>query len=147
MRILLADAQTKVRFALRVLLERQPGFEVLGAAASAGELVALAVETGPDLVLLGWNLAGAGAADLLRDLRVVCPGAQVIVLSGRPEVRELALAAGADAFVSKGNPPEHLLAAIAGCCRDRETEATEQGVFREPLVVTPPPMNDWREQR
>jgi two-component system invasion response regulator UvrY len=147
MRILLADAQTKVRFALRVLLERQPGFEVVGDAACAEELFAHTAVCCPDVVLLDWSVAGTAADGLMLALRRSCPGVGVIVLSGRPEVREAALAAGADAFVSKGNPPEDLLAAIAGCCGDRETEATEQGVFREPLVVTPPPMNDWREQR
>jgi DNA-binding NarL/FixJ family response regulator len=37
----------------------------------------------------------------------------VIVLSGRPEARQAVLDAGADAFVSKVEPPERLLAAIA----------------------------------
>jgi len=36
----------------------------------------------------------------------------VIVLSGRPEARPAALSAGADAFISKTNLPEELLAAI-----------------------------------
>jgi DNA-binding NarL/FixJ family response regulator len=31
-------------------------------------------------------------------------------------VRSKALQAGADAFVSKGDPPEQLLTAIASCC-------------------------------
>jgi hypothetical protein len=39
----------------------------------------------------------------------------VIVLSGRVLARKAALAAGADAFVSKGDPPERLLAAIDDC--------------------------------
>jgi DNA-binding NarL/FixJ family response regulator len=120
MRILLADSQAKVRFALRVLLERQPGLEVVGEVASAEELLARAAVSGPDLVLLDWGVAGAFAAGLLQALRSDCPGLEVIVLSGRPEARGAALAAGADAFVSKGNPPEHLLAAITRCCQDGE---------------------------
>jgi DNA-binding NarL/FixJ family response regulator len=35
-----------------------------------------------------------------------------LVLSGRPEVRSDAMAAGAAAFVSKADSPEHLMAAI-----------------------------------
>jgi DNA-binding NarL/FixJ family response regulator len=35
------------------------------------------------------------------------------VLSGRPEIRSEALAVGADAFVSKADPPDKLLRAIA----------------------------------
>jgi DNA-binding NarL/FixJ family response regulator len=118
MRILLADSQAKVRFALRVLLERQPGFEVVGEAASAEELLALVAASCPDLVLLDWTVADALAADSLRALQNDHPELRVIVLSGRPEVRKAALAAGADAFVSKGNPPEHLLAAITRCCQN-----------------------------
>jgi hypothetical protein len=36
----------------------------------------------------------------------------VIALSGRPEARQAALGAGADAFASKGDPPERVLAVI-----------------------------------
>jgi DNA-binding NarL/FixJ family response regulator len=38
----------------------------------------------------------------------------IIALSSRPGARPLALAAGADVFVSKGDPPDRLLAAIRG---------------------------------
>jgi DNA-binding NarL/FixJ family response regulator len=121
MRILLADAQAKVRFALRVLLERQPGFEVVGEVASVEELLARTAALCPDVVLLDWNVAGPVAAGLVLALRCDCPHLGVIVLSGRPEARAAALAAGADAFVSKGNPPEHLMAAIHHCCQSSGT--------------------------
>jgi DNA-binding NarL/FixJ family response regulator len=126
MRILLADAQAKVRFALRVLLERQSGFEVVGEAASVEELLARTSASCPDVVLLDWNVAGPVAAGLLLALRCDCPNLGVIVLSGRPEARAAALAAGADAFVSKGHPPEHLMAAIHRCCRDIERSPAGQ---------------------
>jgi DNA-binding NarL/FixJ family response regulator len=117
MRILLADSQAQVRFALRVLLERQPGLEVVGEVASVEDLLARAATVRPDLVLLDWSVAAPLAAGLLLALRRECPGLGVIVLSGRPEARDAALGAGADDFVSKGHPPDHLLAAIARCCR------------------------------
>lgn len=116
MRVLLADGQTKVRFALRVLLERQPGFEVVGEAVEAKELLLQTAETRPDLVLLGWELPGMEKIDVLPALRRVCPDLVVIALSGRPEAHRAALDAGADAFVSKGDPPERLLAAIEHYC-------------------------------
>jgi len=37
----------------------------------------------------------------------------VIALSSRPEQQEAALATGVDSFVSKGEAPEHLLAAVS----------------------------------
>ena len=138
MRILLADAQAKVRFALRVLLEQQPGVEVVAEVASAEELLASAAAQCPDLVLLDWAVAGSPALSLLRTLRRGCPDVEVIALSGRPEVRGAALAAGADAFVSKGNPPEHLLAAIARCCRDEKLGTPGQRIFDNSLAAVPP---------
>jgi DNA-binding NarL/FixJ family response regulator len=99
MRILIADDQPKVRFALRVLLERQPGLKVIGEAVDATDLLTQ-TETNPLLAL-----------------RQARPGLLVVVLSCRPEARRQALADGADAFVSKADPPEKLLVAIDHCRR------------------------------
>jgi DNA-binding response OmpR family regulator len=66
----------------------------------------------PELVLLDWGLPGMAAADLLVALRQTCTALTIIVLSGQPEAEQDALRAGADAFVSKTEPPERLLAAI-----------------------------------
>ncbi|MCP4542207.1 MAG: response regulator transcription factor [Chloroflexi bacterium] len=112
MRILLADHRSKVRFALRALLEQRPGVAVVDEAVDAEDLLAQIKVACPDLVLLDWKLQGLPAIGLLPTLRRVCPRACVIVLSGRPEAREAALTAGADAFVSKVDSPERLLAAI-----------------------------------
>lgn len=112
MRILLTDDQPKVRFALRALLEQQPDLEVAGEAVDTGDLLARAAAASPDLVLLDWQLRGLAAVDALFALRRVSPGVVVIVLSSRPEMRQAALDAGADAFVSKTDSPERLLAVI-----------------------------------
>lgn len=125
MRILLADTQPKVRFALRVLLEQQLGLEVVGEAATSEGVLADTANVCPDLVLLDWELAGPSAAALLVALRSGCPEVVVIGLSGRPGMRREVLAAGADDFVSKGDPPEHLLAAIARCCPEGETASAD----------------------
>lgn len=131
MRILLADAETKVRFALRILLERQSGFEVVGEAASVEGLLASMAASCPDVVLLDWSVGSGMAGGLMSALRRHCPGVGVIVLSGRPEARAAALAAGADAFVSKGHPPEHLLAAITCCCQPGDSDAVCQGTLQD----------------
>jgi DNA-binding NarL/FixJ family response regulator len=112
MRVLLADDQTNVRFALRTLLERQPGMQVVGEAINAEVLLSQVKARCPDLALLDWSLPGVAVDELLPALRGTCPNLFVIVLSGQPEARRAALAAGANAFVSKADPPEELLAAI-----------------------------------
>lgn len=112
MRILIADAQPKVRFALRVLLERQPELEVMGEAVDAESLVAHTETACPDVVLLGWELPGMTMEQLLPILRRQCANLVVIALSGRLEAQRSAKTIGADAFVSKSSPPDQLLAAI-----------------------------------
>jgi DNA-binding NarL/FixJ family response regulator len=112
MRILLADNQVKVRFALRALLEQQPGLTVVGEAAEAKEVLAQVEAVQPDLVLLDWNLCGLATADLLPALRRICPDLRVVALSARPEMHSAALEAGANAFASKTDPPECLVKAI-----------------------------------
>lgn len=118
MRILLAEDQPKVRYALRVLLERQAGFEIVGEIDDAKDLITQAEATCPDLVLLNWELPGLAAVGPLSALREACHTPLVVIaLSGRPEARSASQAAGVDAFVSKVDPPERLLAAIDGCER------------------------------
>ena len=115
MRVLIADGRPKVRFALRILLEQQPNICVTAQVARPQELVIKTQETSPDVLLLSWDLVGPETGDLITTLRTHCPDLQIVVLSGRPEARCNALQAGADAFVSKTTPPEHLLAAISAC--------------------------------
>ncbi len=117
MRILLVDDQSKIRSALRLLLEQEEGVTVVGEVAKAEDLPAQVEATHPDVALLDWELPGLQAADpptdsaprLLSELRARYPRLRVIALSGRPEARQAALTAGVDAFVSKGDPAESLL--------------------------------------
>ncbi len=118
MRILLADPQPKVLYALRVLLERQPGIEVAGQATDAEAVLRQAQVAHPDILLLGWEMPGREERNLIAALRECCEKIAIIALSGRAGVRQAALTAGADAFVSKGDPPEQLLNAISSCCRE-----------------------------
>jgi DNA-binding NarL/FixJ family response regulator len=117
MRILLADDESNVRYGLRVLLEEQSELEVMGEAANALDLLAQVETACPDLVLLSWELPGLTGTDLLPTLRRACDELHVLVLSGRPEARQASLDAGANAFVSKVESPERLLAAIAAAQR------------------------------
>jgi DNA-binding NarL/FixJ family response regulator len=116
-RVLIADDRRHVRSAIRLLLRQQPHVTVVGEAVNTEQALELAAGQRPDLVLLDWELPGQNDAPALETLRTVWPGLAVIALSGRPEARRAALGAGADVFVSKGDPPERLLAAVDECMR------------------------------
>ena len=130
MRIMVADHQSKVRFALRALLARRPGLEVVGEADTVEKLVAGVSATQPDLLLLHWRL-DKDMPNLLSTLKQACPELQVIVLSVRQEACQPALAAGAEAFVCKMDPPDKLLAAIE---RIQARQKAEEGLRTQPLI-------------
>ena len=115
MRVLIADDQPEVRSALRLLLTQESDLVVVGEAVDTAQVLELAAGRRPDLVLLDWELPDQGGAAALAGLRAARPGLAVIALSGRPEARRGALAAGVDAFVSKGEPPECLMASVDKC--------------------------------
>ena len=117
MRILIVDDQSGIRSALRLLLEQEQGMKVVGEVASSEDLLAQVEATTPNVALLDWELRGlqesrpptGPASGILSELRERYPNLRLIALSGRPEARQAALTAGADAFVSKGDPAESLL--------------------------------------
>jgi DNA-binding NarL/FixJ family response regulator len=108
MRVVLADHQADLRLAPRLLVTHVLGMRVVGEV-TAADLWTRVQDAGPDLVLLDWGLLGAGAGAALARLHALYPDLQVIVLSGHPEARQHALAASADAFVSKADSPEQML--------------------------------------
>ena len=109
MQVILADGHQNVRTALRLIIEEEPAWHIAAEAPNAGRLLSLLAQNPPDLVLLDASLPGRRMEDLLADLRLKYPQVMVIILSGRPENHRPALHSGANAFVSKGNPPEDLL--------------------------------------
>lgn len=123
MRVLIADDRIGIRSALRLLLEQEQGIDVVGEAEDADALTTLVRDVQPDVVLLDWELPSRSMVGLLPAILEKASEVSWVVLSGRVEARVEALAAGADAFVSKGDPPEVLLEVLralasgrSGCC-------------------------------
>ncbi len=130
MRVLIADDQPSVRSALRLLLE-QNGMSVVGDVTSGAGLVEWLAVNRADLVLLDWELPGQSCGEVIQVLRSLYPYLSVIVLNSRPQTREAALAAGADGFVCKGDPPEYLLKAICSRRTDIGSLVSEHNPEKE----------------
>lgn len=115
MRIIVADDQPEVRSALKLLLEEKPGVSVEGEASNFTELFRQVRDRCPELVLLDWELPGTNPVELISTLHSLCPHLEIIALSSRPQMRKIALEAGASEFVCKSDPPENLLTALENC--------------------------------
>ena len=112
MYVVLADDDLDVRQALICLLEDEGDLQLVTEAKSADELLQSVTGTCPDLVLLDWELPGINGCDLLAQIHEACPTVKVIALSAYPEACEEAASAGVQWFVSKGDPPERLVATV-----------------------------------
>ena len=134
MRVVLVDGQADVRAALALFVVHDLHLQVVGEAADLGGLWTQVQEARPDLLFVDWGLLGAEAGATLARLRGLCAPLQIIALSGKPEVRKAARAAGADGFVSKADSPEQMLKTLravlvrmdSGRAMDTSTATTEE---------------------
>ena len=106
---LVAEKQSRIRSALRLLIEQAVGFTIVAEATDTESLTTIMQKTLPDLVLLDWELSQGKNDELISSLKKSHPQMKVVVLSVRPEWRKAAMNSGADAFISKGGPPDRLL--------------------------------------
>jgi DNA-binding NarL/FixJ family response regulator len=115
-RVLVADDQELVRTGLRMILDAQPGIEVVGEARDGREAVAMAHELRPDVCLFDIRMPELNGLEATRALAgpdVAHPLAVVVITTfDLDEYVHGALKAGARGFLLKDAGPELLSQAI-----------------------------------
>ncbi len=115
-RVVVADDQLLVRTGLTMILNAQPGIEVVGEATDGHEAVAVARELRPDVCLFDIRMPGIDGVEATR--RLAGPGVEdplaivVITTFDLDEYVHGALKAGARGFLFKDAGPELLVQAI-----------------------------------
>jgi DNA-binding NarL/FixJ family response regulator len=112
MKIILADSNSDVRSALRLLLEEIPDVSVLAEVESTDTLFGELEKGCPDLILIDVKLPGVNLKELATRLYSGCPGVGIIALGSIPQMQQIAQEAGIPEFVYKSDPPESLLAVL-----------------------------------
>lgn len=112
--VLCVDDNEDVAHALRIKLRIVGGFDWRGWLPDADDLVSVAREKCPDIVLLDIDMPGANPFERLADLSAVCPDIRVIMFSGhvRRELVDRAVESGAWGYVSKNDGEDALVEAI-----------------------------------
>ncbi len=113
-RILVADDHPVVRDGLVSMLSTQPDFDVVGEASTGVEVVQRAKLLHPDVVLLDLEMPEMDGVEALRQLRIDCPQAQVIVFTAFDTDERIvgAVQAGAQGYLLKGVPRNEIFSAI-----------------------------------
>ncbi|MCJ7530432.1 MAG: response regulator transcription factor, partial [Anaerolineales bacterium] len=79
--ILLADDHEIFRHGLKMLLDSQPDFQVVGQAANGLEAVALAERLRPDVLIVDLIMPGLNGIEVTSQIKERLPGCRVVVLS------------------------------------------------------------------
>ncbi len=113
-RILIVDDSLSFRMGMRALLEIQPDMQEIGMAPNGHKAVELIEELQPDLVLLDAQMTDMTGIEVTQKIKSRWPNVKVILMTMYADYRSKAIEAGADAFLTKGIPPEHILSLIRG---------------------------------
>src|SRR4051795_5128218 len=105
-RILIADDHPIVREGLTAVLETQPDFEIVGAAARGTQAVERAAMLRPDVILLDLALPELDGVAALRQIRAADPTAHVIIFTAFDTDERIlaAVQAGARGYFPQGAP-------------------------------------------
>ncbi|MFM9367159.1 response regulator [Streptomyces sp. Da 82-17] len=115
LRVVLADDERMVRTALRVILEAEPGIEVVGEAASGAEAVSVVRARRPDVVLMDVRMPdvdGIRATEQILATLAEPPRIVVVTTFENDAYVYDALRAGAAGFLLKRAEPEQLVQAV-----------------------------------
>ena len=121
LRIVVVDDQALVRAGLRLILESEPGFEVIAEAGDGEQALAVIAAHRPDVVLMDVRMPGIDGLEATRRLTTATTGLNgstdvppVLILTTFEDDDVLwgAIDSGAAGFVLKDTPADDLIAAI-----------------------------------
>ncbi|HAT31157.1 MAG TPA: DNA-binding response regulator [Janthinobacterium sp.] len=113
-KILLVDDHTLLRSGVKLLLQGEPAFEVVGEAGDGLEAVKRAKQLKPDVVLMDLHLPGLSGLDALQLILEDLPRTAVLMLTVSEEAEDLgaALRGGARGYLLKNIEAGHLVQSI-----------------------------------
>lgn len=118
-RVLIADDHEIVRKGVRLLLDAEPGIEVVGEASDGAEAVRVTAELNPDVVVMDISMPEMNGIEATSAIRVSSPDVNVVGLTMHSDERYFfeMLKAGAAGYVVKGGAPHELVDAIEAAAR------------------------------
>ena len=113
-RIVLADDHAVMRTGLRLVLERQADFTVVGEASDGREAVALVQRETPDVLVMDIGMPNLNGIEAARQVGAAAPQVAVVILSMHSDEAYVlrALKAGARGYLLKESAESDLIAAI-----------------------------------
>ncbi len=140
--IVIADDHAILRDSLTALLQSQPDFEVVGAAADGEEAVRLVQQHNPQVLVLDLFMPEGDGFEALRTLEQADNRIAAVVLTGSASQNDYVqvVRLGARGLVLKADDPEKLFAAIRAVAEGELAFSDEvAGSVLDAMVSNPPP--------
>lgn len=114
-KVLLADDHALVRDGIRARLVKVAEIEIVGEATNGREAVELAKNLRPDVLLMDVSMPVMNGLDAASQIRKVCPGVAVLILSvyDNPEYVRGVVQAGARGYILKDISAAEMITAIS----------------------------------
>jgi len=111
---MLVDDHEVVRMGIRTLLERRPGFTIVGEAGTAAEAVSMARQCEPDVIVMDIRLPDGNGVEATREIRGERPETRVIMLTSYADDEAIygSIMAGASGYLLKQTGGQSLAEAI-----------------------------------
>ncbi|MFL5803632.1 MAG: response regulator [Roseiflexaceae bacterium] len=112
--VLIADDHPVFRDGMRALIASLPELEMVGAATTGDEAIALAATLQPDVVLMDLKMPGGGGIAATRQILDTSPHIRILVVTMFEDDESVfaALRAGARGYILKGANPTEIVRAI-----------------------------------
>jgi DNA-binding NarL/FixJ family response regulator len=119
--LLIVEDHTVFRQGLRALLSAESEFQLVDDAGDGRSAVLLAEQTCPDVVVMDVRMPSLNGLDASREIKSICPGTKIVVLSAilEPDLCAELLTAGVSALVPKEAAFEELALAIRAVAAGR----------------------------
>jgi len=147
--IVIADDHAVLRESLTALLQSQPDFEVVGAAANGEEAVQLVQQHAPQVLVLDLFMPGGDGFDVLRTLERAGSRVASVILTGSENQNDYVqvVRLGARGLVLKADRPEKLFAAIRAVAEGELAFSDEIAhSVLDAMVSTPLPVQSSMER-
>jgi two-component system, NarL family, response regulator DevR len=113
LRVVVVDADERVRESLAGLLCIGDQLCVVGSAGETGPAIDIVTATQPDIVVLDPRLPDPdGGLTFISRIRTAAPAARILVMSGTDPTQQADLVGSADGFIRKTFRPSDLVAAV-----------------------------------
>jgi len=111
-KVLITDDRLASRKGLRALMLTQPDIQVIGEASNGEKAIQFIRENKPDVVIMDAFMPKMNGLEATRFIKKKWKNIRVVILTLHDDIREEAIAAGADAFLVKGCSPDQLIKEI-----------------------------------